>query len=244
MQKLRNLEAEKQKQVTELERDLKAQSDSEGEFAQLLDSWIDLHRQRGDALEQQCQRLTQMSDGDIEAELIRGADIDDALDKLSKALKGAYISQGRWDELNQSILEGGKAPEKWRALMLDLRPLAETKAEDVAPDMVPASITSWDLTEKQRRAVLEKLQPETWLEIALMSLRDTPRFRYHTAGKTIPFERASAGQQATALLKALLREEGGPLIIDQPEDDLDNAVIGEVVSLISVSYTHLTLPTN
>ncbi len=229
---LREQEAEKQKQVTDLARDPKGQGDSEGEFARLLDSWIDLHRQRGNALERQCKGLTQMSDGEIKAELMRGADIDDALAKLRETLKGAYISQDRWDTLRGSLLKGGTAVEKWRALMLELRSLAETKAEDVAPDMVPTPLVCWDLTEKQRRAVLEKLQPDTWLEIALTSLRDTPEFLYKKAEHVIPFERASAGQQATALLKVLLSEEGGPLIIDQPEDDLDNVVIGDVVSLI------------
>ena len=39
---------------------------------------------------------------------------------------------------------------------------------------------------------------------------------------------ASAGQQATAILKVLLRETTGPLVIDQPEDDLDNATIQQI----------------
>ena len=50
-----------------------------------------------------------------------------------------------------------------------------------------------------------------------------PVFEYKAAPNTyIPFENASAGQQATALLTALLNQGGEPLLIDQPEDDLDN----------------------
>jgi chromosome segregation protein len=45
----------------------------------------------------------------------------------------------------------------------------------------------------------------------------------------IPFASASAGQQATALLQVLLNQDGPPLIIDQPEDDLDNQVIFDIV---------------
>lgn len=48
----------------------------------------------------------------------------------------------------------------------------------------------------------------------------------------IPFANASAGQQATALLKALLNQPGPPLIIDQPEEDLDNPVMLQVVGQI------------
>ena len=48
------------------------------------------------------------------------------------------------------------------------------------------------------------------------------------AEQYIPFENASAGQQATTLLHVLLRQHGPPLIIDQPEDDLDNEVVLQV----------------
>lgn len=40
-----------------------------------------------------------------------------------------------------------------------------------------------------------------------------------------PLNRLSTGQKATALLLLLMLEEQGPLIIDQPEDDLDNQFI-------------------
>lgn len=231
---LRTQEAEKQKQVAALERELSMQAEPEAEFAALLDSWAGLHRRRGDALEGQCGRLTTMSGGEIRADLVRGADVEDALAKLREAIKGAYISPEGWDELKASIVAGGAAVEKWRALMTDLRAFAETNTDDLPPDAVPAEIPSWRLTPKQRRAVAQKLEPDKWLEIALTSLNDMPQFFYKnkTAGKEIPFEQASAGQQATALLKALLNEKGGPLIIDQPEEDLDNAVIQTVVSLI------------
>ena len=51
-------------------------------------------------------------------------------------------------------------------------------------------------------------------------------------GRNYPFERASPDQQAAALLELLLRQEAGTLIIDQPEDDLDNKVIMKIVDLI------------
>ncbi|HUT60552.1 MAG TPA: AAA family ATPase [Phycisphaerae bacterium] len=229
---LRAQEAEKQKEVTALDRELGGKTDPEAEFGALLDSWVDLHRRRGDALEAQCKRLADMSAGEIRADLVRGADIEGALANLKEAIKGAYISQDRWDALGKSIVEGGAAVEKWRTLMVELRTMAETNVEDLPPNTVPAELASWSLTEKQRRAMVEKLQPTTWLDIALTSLKDVPKFFYKTGGKEIAFEQASAGQQATALLKALLSEGGGPLIIDQPEEDLDSEVIGTVVSLI------------
>ena len=43
-------------------------------------------------------------------------------------------------------------------------------------------------------------------------------------------EGLSTGQRATALLRLLLAEvDRGPLVIDQPEDDLDNAFVHDQV---------------
>ncbi len=48
----------------------------------------------------------------------------------------------------------------------------------------------------------------------------------------IGFTDASAGQQATALLTVLLNQPGTPLIIDQPEDDVDSKMSPSIVQQI------------
>lgn len=57
-------------------------------------------------------------------------------------------------------------------------------------------------------------------------------FDYQDKTGYIPFIQASPGQQAAALLDLLLHQEAGTLIIDQPEDDLDNKVIMQIVRLL------------
>jgi len=42
-----------------------------------------------------------------------------------------------------------------------------------------------------------------------------------------PLNQLSTGQQCTAILHLLLLENDAPLIMDQPEDNLDNAFIAE-----------------
>ena len=46
--------------------------------------------------------------------------------------------------------------------------------------------------------------------------------------RKISFEKASEGQRAAALLFMLLEQPGGPLIVDQPEGDLDNKIVAEL----------------
>jgi type III restriction enzyme len=74
---------------------------------------------------------------------------------------------------------------------------------------------------------------EEWVELSLTELSDVPVFEYRQGEMDyIAFSDASAGQQATALLRLLLNQEGPPLIIDQPEEDLDNQVMPEIVQEI------------
>jgi type III restriction enzyme len=51
---------------------------------------------------------------------------------------------------------------------------------------------------------------------------------YTDGEKIISFDKASEGQRAAALLFMLLEQPGGPLIVDQPEGDLDNRIIADL----------------
>ena len=48
---------------------------------------------------------------------------------------------------------------------------------------------------------------------------------YCDEDRRISFDKASEGQRAAALLFMLLEQPGGPLLIDQPEGDLDNKIV-------------------
>lgn len=195
-------------------------------------NWLTVHKRKGDLLEEACAGLTEKSGGEIEAELERGAGIEEALAELEGTLYGCRIREARWDALREYLREAGPV-KGWMQLMGELRILAETSSEDVPAEDKAPELTCWELTPKTRVSIVERLEPEEWLKVALISLHDVPRFFYRDKrGGRIRFADASAGQQATALLKVLLREVGGPLIIDQPEDDLDNTVIQEVAEEI------------
>ena len=70
------------------------------------------------------------------------------------------------------------------------------------------------------------------MEIEELDLPATTRIELNVAGeKQSPnwqtLEDLSTGQKATAVLLLLLLESDAPLIVDQPEDDLDNRFITE-----------------
>ncbi|MFM6929020.1 MAG: TrlF family AAA-like ATPase [Bdellovibrio sp.] len=60
--------------------------------------------------------------------------------------------------------------------------------------------------------------PEDWISLSLVR-----------GDKTEDIESGSAGQRTAAMLGLLLAMDGGPLIIDQPEDDLDTRLISDLV---------------
>ncbi len=88
------------------------------------------------------------------------------------------------------------------------------------------------LTDQQTQRIFQNLDDDRLSEICAATPRDQIALTYIDGGKGIPFAKASPGQQASALLELLLSQSAGTLIIDQPEDDLDNKIIMKIVSLI------------
>lgn len=58
---------------------------------------------------------------------------------------------------------------------------------------------------------------------------DSLKVEYSRKGEFQPIEQASAGQRAAAMLAFLLAHGTEPLVLDQPEDDLDNHLIYDLV---------------
>ncbi len=79
-----------------------------------------------------------------------------------------------------------------------------------------------------------KAEPDVLMRIEELDLPPTTAIQLNTAPLGAPpawqtLEGLSTGQKATAVLLLLLLESDAPLIVDQPEDDLDNRFITEGV---------------
>jgi hypothetical protein len=94
----------------------------------------------------------------------------------------------------------------------DSKRLSETLSRDLGQMTRLVS----HLLDSIRLYELEAIVPEDNLEITMM-----------VRGEARSIEQLSKGQMATALLPLILREADYPLIVDQPEDDLDNAFVSE-----------------
>ncbi len=70
---------------------------------------------------------------------------------------------------------------------------------------------------------------EDIMEIETCECTDLPKIYFDVQGVKKPIEDLSPGQRCTALLPIILLETDRPLIIDQPEDNLDNQFIFDLV---------------
>ena len=55
------------------------------------------------------------------------------------------------------------------------------------------------------------------------------QYRRSEAGQLVPIEQGSPGQKSAAILAFLLCHGDEPIVLDQPEDDLDNHLIYDLV---------------
>ena len=173
---------------------------------------------------------------DVKAQEFRG--LDRAAKRVSRALRGrvqvSVTASGNREPLSKLLKDeiGGRLSE------------AIDKLEQ-APDF---SLTNFvkccrDGSDALQRAYLilaaqaerlTKATPEALMRIEELELPPTTAIQLNTANADDPpkwqtLEGLSTGQKATAVLLLLLLESDAPLIVDQPEDDLDNRFITEGV---------------
>jgi hypothetical protein len=110
------------------------------------------------------------------------------------------------------------------------RRLAEmrTKLIDCAQGHPPA----WSLRDRRFAEHLRTLTDEAVDRLAFWSPHDTVRVSYSREGdgqNFRPIEQGSPGQKTAAILAFLLAYGDEPIVLDQPEDDLDNRLIYDLV---------------
>lgn len=211
------------------------------DFAALRSEWKAKHRDRAGILESQCKALTDVSTSRLRATLQQGADLGPLGDRLRQILKGTKTRTERVDKLLEHISAAADPLEAWHGVLDELLELAWLRVEDEAVTSLPSvpRLDNAGWTHKEKLALAKQMQPTAWIELLLFDLKDLPKFEYQArADDYLPFENASPGQQATALLSILLLQDGPPLLIDQPEDDLNMKVINEIVETLWQAKNH------
>jgi len=164
----------------------------------------------------------------------------DALRKAAKLLNKRLEGRMRVD----IAPEGNRAPLKEFLVNCRLEGVGEKRlawideAESVTPSALVQSIREgagaleidWGLTPMVADA-LARMPVSQILALETAELKDRVEIQLNVAHEGEeqyrPLEKLSTGQQCTAILHLLLLENPDPLVVDQPEDNLDNAFIAD-----------------
>jgi DNA repair ATPase RecN len=142
----------------------------------------------------------------------QGADLEAYRDFLSEELKGLRLKQGvAADRIVTCLLPGELA-----GLVFRNRP------EDLATQ------TGLDL-DRCRRIVDALRDSGAAYSLEVVDLGDVPSIELRDGDTYKEASRLSTGQRCTVVLPILLKQSERPLLIDQPEDNLDNAFVFEAV---------------
>lgn len=241
MEQLQTVEQQHQAHVRETTRvreELRSLSAADMAHQTERKTWGNLQDERNESLDKQCAKLTADSGGAIRASVQRYADSTNFVETLKQAIAGSRVPGNKIESLGSSISNADtpdEARSRWMGVLADLEKLAEFEEERDGTDKRPdtPTLSRAGLTDANLDGIGRRLSADDWLTLSLTPIRAQPVFEFRAREQEyIPFRNASAGQQATALLKTLLNQSGPPLIIDQPEEDLDNPVMLEIVARV------------
>lgn len=207
----------------------------EVQYRNARDGWAALYKERADLIEERCAELTKLSEGVIRATLRRGAGIESVNKALTEIYSGTRVRGTKIESLCHQIADAADSVAEWNRVLDEFESLAILEAQDGKMIRLPPTptLTGIGFTKEELERLATQLKLDAWLSLSLVELVDEPTFEYRLGEVDyISFADASAGQQATALLRVLLNQSGPPLIIDQPEEDLDNPVIFQIVRLL------------
>jgi chromosome segregation protein len=225
---LKKVQTEKRNAFTAL-------GDPETTYKVLRKKWHTLHTQKVAALEKQCVQFTALSNALIKAEIKSSLDTNALTQKLKTAFAGMNIREEKIEKICQSLLKATNPLVEWNGILSELEMLSLHAID--GPDEMPDTpiLNRCSFVDTERTRIATHLDSTKWIELSVAELEFNPQFLYCTNKKKdeyIEFAVASAGQQATALLTVLLNQQGAPLIIDQPEDDIDSKMIKDIVEQV------------
>lgn len=232
IQNLNKQVAESEKQQSKLESEwqtVKALMNETGEGP--WKEFLKAIEERVELLRKQCKLISEQAENEFKAEALFCADRGPVVAAIESIIQGKYVkgSEEKVSRLADAVCQSPHPIEKWVEVLAELSNLLATKGSTAIP---PAPLlTGAGFSPANLDQIRNGLTPEILERVRYMNLNDQIKFTFKMGQKAdgsanyIPFDAASPGQQATCLLRTLLNQSGAPLLIDQPEEDLDNEQI-------------------
>lgn len=210
-----------------------------------------LLNQKRTVLKEAAEKVAINSSGVLMAKAKRDACPEECIAAMCRMMEGSRVQdpEQRCKDWLATSLERDAA--SWETFTDGLLALYEQKVMTGAPNEPSAEVVGLirelffagtvTLTQNQVRRIYTLLDDDAVSGALAAARKDQIILTYMDERRALPFEKASPGQQASALLELLLRQAAGTLIIDQPEDDLDNRVVMRIVELVRTSKNNRQL---
>jgi ABC-type lipoprotein export system ATPase subunit len=224
-------EAKWQRQVELLEKDRAKLDDVQRRIGEaqkrLLACWRkvwELRRNKADVLQDAVGRRL-----DIQVKF--AADEEALVQQLTRWFQGSRLQEDSTKTLARKLLPDEASPEDWTifrfvAALRDAAGQLGQPGQDKLPADHPLR-KDFALSETMARRLVRWIKPELLDEMERYRAPDLVRIsiRDRDGAQPVPVENASFGQQCAAVMSLLLAEGEDPVLIDQPEDNLDNEAI-------------------
>jgi predicted ATPase len=180
----------------------------------LLEEWEETKSQLFEFDQEAADKISEELAGRVRARVVREFDLNPLFELLKRHVKGL-----RTDHLYNRLHE-----KNLIALADFIQHIREGKETlcDIYELQAKTATALAGLSPKAVREMEELELPTTiYLELNVAHKGQTPNWKV--------MQELSTGQKATVILLLLLLERETPLVIDQPEDDLDNSFIAETI---------------
>ena len=218
-------------QIGDLDAQIKA-GDPTVTLQQVVGALKETNRQRTERTQDWANEIEELSSGKIKAVVDPDGDISevsDAIDIVASKTGSQEATRMKGLEEAFAVDPATDVTDRLRTDCLSLlywRQIGSASGEEL-PYCSELMKVLGD-TNRIRTALSDRIETTRVEAISVAIAKPEISLFYCDGDQHISFEKASEGQRAAALLFMLLEQVGGPLIIDQPEGDLDNKIITEL----------------
>lgn len=231
---LREKLAEAGRQLATAEVEVAELRNADSNLTKLREERVALQSQLSSVVENQIATIEEASSNLAKGYLAKDPNYKEIEEGLYHAFDLPHLRNSRIDHILQNVQDAVHKPAKWKEIQDESLQLLKWK--EGAPDEKGDAPATPILAEALGPDFLERLKEAISTERVSVLLRAILRPRvevFHIReGQPIEFRKASQGEQAATLLNILMNQSHGPLIIDQPEEDLDNRIINEIIKTI------------
>lgn len=230
--KLREEVSDLTNQIGDLEAKIKAAGDPAAIFQEKVAALKEANDGRAKRTQAWAEEIETLSSGKIKAVVDRNGDTSEVTEAMDVVAKKTGSVEGTRLKGLHEVFSGGSVSDVLDRLRTDCLALLYWRLIGSAlGEERPACSDLMGIlgdTPKIRSSLSERIDEPRVEAISTAVAKPEIELSYCDDGWQISFEKASEGQRAAALLFMLLEQPGGPLVIDQPEGDLDNRIVADL----------------